>query len=833
MFGSAIELAPLQVYGSLLFFSPVASKTREMFWHGRIPERGQVQGVKSDWGARRQTVSSSDTDMITAIAFSPDGNLLAFASETNYYNYKVKLYNPIAGTDLRTLDGHYCSVIAMAFSPDGLYLVLGCRYGRLLIWNVTTVKLEHEIPACANRIRAVSFSDTTHFLSISSNGRLAVWDASTGECEKETDIFESLEELSQAEKLNEEVFCATFSLCMKLIAWKGEAIYLLNLAGDPCPRKLRDQPIMPGIDVTGLAFSPDSKTIASAWEDGTVHLWDVKTGALLHLWDGKPLRYWDRHLSVGNAVTFSPDGQLLASASRWGTHLWNVETRTCRASFPNRGYALDFSPDSQTLASGFRDVQLWDTTLDQQTGPSDSHDKGVTSMSLSSDGRLIASASLDRTIHIRDASTGTRKWLLQNPAKDPSRLLFSPDDGRLACSSTYGTLSVWNVRSGALQKTISGYGDSASIVEYSPDGQLIAWAPNLYDCQVQLWQVATRKLLRAVDVRKERREFGVVGPKICSLTFSPDSRILAVISFHYGHKLGELLLWETSTGTQSQVFSARLAVTQIVFQANGHLMALFGDKEVLISENTSCSVIHRIRYDANAICFSPDNRLIALAGATVELWDVATGTRLHTLVGHKGHANTISFSPSSELVAVASDDTYVRLWTIAANPSQHAVLSHRDVITMIEFSLDGQVVATSSQRGFIWLWDVVSGSRFQTVSCTEGFIRRITFQPDELVVSLSNSSSDCFWNVWDDMGLKTHRYCIIDVTRGIPEDPALLGIGIDTALEWITKDSTRLLWIPEEYRPTLRSKWDSIWVKQESTIFIGCRSGNVIRFQLT
>jgi WD40 repeat protein len=73
-----------------------------------------------------------------------------------------------------------------------------------------------------------------------------------------------------------------------------------------------------GIAVTGVSFSPDGKTLASAGSEGTVKLWDVEKGTQIQTLQG--------HLGQVTSVSFSPDGKTLASAGIDKTvKLWNLE----------------------------------------------------------------------------------------------------------------------------------------------------------------------------------------------------------------------------------------------------------------------------------------------------------------------------------------------------------------------------------------------------------------------------------------------------------------------------------------------------------------------------
>ena len=149
---SAIEQAPLQVYCSALVFAPSISVVKKQFlykvpqWIRTLPEVGE------NWDALLQTVG--DSNGIKAVAFSPNGRVLASASTDT----TVRLWDTSTGTVLQMLTDHSSLVTAVVFSPDGKVLASASWDKTVKLWDVSKGAVKQTLRGHLNEVNAVAFS---------------------------------------------------------------------------------------------------------------------------------------------------------------------------------------------------------------------------------------------------------------------------------------------------------------------------------------------------------------------------------------------------------------------------------------------------------------------------------------------------------------------------------------------------------------------------------------------------------------------------------------------------------------------------------------------------
>ncbi|MGH3287111.1 MAG: caspase, EACC1-associated type [Streptosporangiaceae bacterium] len=268
--------------------------------------------------------------------------------------------------------------------------------------------------------------------------------------------------------------------------------------------------------ITGVAFSPDGRLLATASYDETARLWDPATGHCLRTLTG--------HTGVVVDVAFSPDGRLLATAGNDETaRLWDPATGHClRTLTGHTGYvqAVALSPDGRLLAtaSGDTTARLWDPATGDRLCTLTGHTKGVWGVAFSPDGRLLATAGKDKTARLWDPATGHCLRTLTGHTGVVVDVAFSPDGRLLATAGKDKTTRLWDPATGHCLRTLTDTGEIWGVA-FGPDGRLLATAGG--GARARVWDSATNDCLRTLTGHASR-VFGVA--------FGPDGRLLATAS---------------------------------------------------------------------------------------------------------------------------------------------------------------------------------------------------------------------------------------------------------------------------------------------------------------
>ena len=275
---------------------PVKAAISSLAMHGAMIAIGSYQQIEllNSEGKLLNKLSGA-SNQVRALAFSPDGKLIAAAGGNPAQFGEVKIYNVTDGKEVNSMRGHRDNIFSIAFSPDGKMLAT-CSYDKMVkLWDVASGKELKNLKDHTDAVFAVAFSPDGKLLaSAAADRNVKIWDVAT-----------------------------------------GERLYTLNESLDA---------------VNTIAFHPSGKFLAGAGADRIIHIWEI--GAK----DGKQVRSLISHEDVINQIAYSPDGKIIVSTGAdkvikfWDSS--NLAELKVLEKQSDWVMAMAFSPDGKQLAVG-------------------------------------------------------------------------------------------------------------------------------------------------------------------------------------------------------------------------------------------------------------------------------------------------------------------------------------------------------------------------------------------------------------------------------------------------------------------------------------------------
>ncbi|MBD1871313.1 NACHT domain-containing protein [Cyanobacteria bacterium FACHB-471] len=586
--------------------------------------------------SRQLLVLKGHTGWVQAVAFSPDGQLLASGSN----DQTIRLWNAQTGQCLKTLQGHTSWVQSVAFSPDGKLLASGSNDQTIGLWDTQTRTCLKVLKGHKGRLLWVAFHpDEGTLISSSEDQTVRIWDIDSGEC---------------------------LHIIQTHVNW-----------------------------VLSIALSPDGKTLTTGSNGETVKFWDLSTGKCIGILPGYKSHVWAIAYAPLTAYNHNPECQLLATGSEDKTvRIWNAHTGECLQTLQehnDRVWLVAFSPDGETLVSISEDqvMKFWDIQKGQCLRTSEAYSNWILSVAFSPDGELLASSSQDQQTRVWDLSTGQCLNTLQGHTDLVSSVAFLPipnTDPILATGSDDQTIKLWNYHSKECLKTISGHTSWVQSITFSPDGVLLASGSR--DQTVKLWDWHTGECLQTLEEHTHRVKSIAFSPQGTTLVSGSDDQILKLWDVETGSCL------HTFGGHSDWVLSVAFSPCgRVIASGSGDRTVKLWHVQTGKCLRTLQGHTHRVR----SVAFSPDGSTL-ISGSddqTVRIWDVNTGANLRILQGHQNTVWSVVFSPDAQIIASGSSDETIKFWSVITGECTRTLRINRPYESM---NIKGVVGLTTAQR---------------------------------------------------------------------------------------------------------------------------------------
>jgi WD40 repeat protein len=438
-------------------------------------------------------------DSTRSLVYSPDGQQLASAS----FDRTARLWDVASGKAVQVLRGHNDAVTGVDFSPDGRLLVTSSDDRRIVLWRVDTGQQLRVLTGHQNVGNGLRFSaDGSTLHSTSRDNTLRAWDVASGATLR---VFQGHEAglwsvaLAPAGADSAHAWAVTAASDGTLRRWPLAPAAAPTAAGHWAWATVGEQAAF------SAAIAPDGRWAVVGMQDGALRLHALPRGEVL----GEAV---PAHSGFIKSIAFSPDGHTLATGSDdrtaklWAIHHSEANSTASKAprlelrhtlkAHTDSVHAVSFSPDGQRLATASYDghIGLFDVATGQGSTQK-AHEAETRSVSFDATGRWLLSSGDDYKL---------RLWDTQNLSQPPRELAqlqdtpmwatLAPDGRSAAVVGRELAITLLNLtQPNAPAQRLVGHENTVYRAIHSPDGQQLATVS--MDMTLRLWDLPRQRLL--------------------------------------------------------------------------------------------------------------------------------------------------------------------------------------------------------------------------------------------------------------------------------------------------------------------------------------------------
>jgi WD40 repeat protein len=595
--------------------------------------------------------------------------------------------------ELQIQMGHYSDVLGLAFSPDGKIICSSGEDGTIKLWDVTTGKLLRTLAGHKSAVNEVVFtSDGKQVVSCSNDNTVKIWDIEKGA------LLRNLEPKGKSWIQSVDISPDG----KHIIAGIPAFIVQWNFQTGAEERVFQGHTS----DINTVKYSADGQFIYSvSGNDQTFCKWNVNNGTIV----------WRKELKMNRFQTifdFTADGKnLVSNAFDYGWILWEAENGKQKKTIKNSeaGYVrkLDVSKNNLlATACGAKSVQVWDLATRKILWTTE-HTDYVFSVAFSTDGKFLASAGRDMLVHLWDAQTGKLLKVFHSPAASPAACDMGSGGLQLFAGYTDPVLRVWDLKYGRISNATFFNGNSG-IYDLSVDRDEKIAVTTSTD-SIRIWDLQSLKQQQKIKA----------GCWYAPVDMFPDGK-----TFVY-QKEANLELMPTLSGKPITFSETTTEKFRTLCLSNNTKLIATGTDHFLTLWNTETQKSMVLNNDlfVSHVAFSPDNKILASAGHTADLWDTEKGTKIMRL--NDGYKT--AFSPDGTMMAIAKS-----FEAIVYNKNGYEIATfkgHSHWLRTVLFTPDSKRLITAGDDK-IMIWDIATKQLIATLVVLRNTKEYVIFTPD-------------------------------------------------------------------------------------------------------
>ncbi|KAF9200476.1 hypothetical protein BGZ49_009305, partial [Haplosporangium sp. Z 27] len=366
----------------------------------------------------------------------------------------------------------------------------------------------------------------------------------------------------------------------------------------------------------------------------------------------------------------------------------------------------------------------------------------------SPDGKRFAVVLINGVINVYDMLSWTMIQTINRNKAEISAIVFSPNGDQIAIAEDQ-TVYLFDVNSGTSIRNYEGHSDKVTSIAFSPLGNWVASGSS--DKTVKLWDIESDKPIYSFEGHTE---------DITAIAYSLNGEQIASAS-----EDSTIRVWSVKDRTCVKVFEDDTpdVVTNIIYSPVGNQIASINSDETVqlwnigsenigsenIGSDKPFQTLDHHNTTINQITYSRDGARIASASddGYVRVWDVKTGTCIHTLEGHVGSVACVMYSPTGDQLASGGSDKSVRIWENESGKCISVLQGHTYDIISVVYSPKGDRIASCNSGNLVRLWNVATGLSTHVSNGHKDEVQAVAFSPKK--GQIASGSKDNTVKIWD------------------------------------------------------------------------------------